>query len=384
MNNLINYLKWRGDLGFDISPLNEVDALIFSELVYLDFSGYTEKSQLPLSDINKLYFKEKRDVVFKDYYVFKDFYNTVGKEITKLLSESAKSNRLKNINVSDFAAYDCEDNPMQFGACTFHFDTDKLFIAYRGTDNTLNGWKEDCMIAITDNIPSQLNAAAYLSMVANKYPNSEIYLGGHSKGGNLAIYSAVNTFPEIKDRIIAVYNNDGPGFSKEFIESKQHKEIADRITTFVPQSSFVGMLLEHDEDYIIVKSASHSFWQHNAFSWNVVGTHFVHLDEDTKSIKFAEKNMKELIDGLTTEQKKQIIDSVFQIMAEGGKITFDDIRKAGIKNIPTMIKAFNKIDNESKKALTDGIALLAKLSIKNGYEINKPEPKGKLKKKGLV
>ena len=144
------------------------------------------------------------------------------------------------------------------------------------------------------------------------------------------------------------------------------------------------MLLEHDEDYIIVKSASHSFWQHDAFSWNVVGTHFVHLDEDTKSIKFAEKNMKELIDGLTTEQKKQIIDSVFQIMAEGGKITFDDIRKAGIKNIPTMIKAFNKIDNESKKALTDGIALLAKLSIKNGYEINKPEPKGKLKKKGHV
>ena len=126
MNNLINYLKWRGDLGFDISPLNEVDALIFSELVYLDFSGYTEKSQLPLSDINKLYFKEKRDVVFKDYYVIKDFYNTVGKEITKLLSESAKSNRLKNIYVSDFAAYDCEDNPMQFGACTFHFDTDKL------------------------------------------------------------------------------------------------------------------------------------------------------------------------------------------------------------------------------------------------------------------
>ena len=126
MNNLINYLKWRGDLSFDISPLNEVDALIFSELVYLDFSGYTEKSQLPLSDINKLYFKEKRDVVFKDYYVFKDFYNTVGKEITKLLYESAKSNRLKNIYVSDFAAYDCEDNPMQFGACTFHFDTDKL------------------------------------------------------------------------------------------------------------------------------------------------------------------------------------------------------------------------------------------------------------------
>lgn len=100
MNNLINYLKWRGDLGFDISPLNEVDALIFSELVYLDFSGYTEKSQLPLSDINKLYFKEKRDVVFKDYYVFKDFYNTVGKEITKLLSESAKSNRLNNLSVS--------------------------------------------------------------------------------------------------------------------------------------------------------------------------------------------------------------------------------------------------------------------------------------------
>lgn len=375
MNNLANYIKWRGDLGFDISPLNEVDAIIFSELVYLDFSGYTEKTSLPLYKINNLYIKDKRE---------QNFYNIAAKDIVKLLAQSGSCDRFKNIAVSDYAAYDCDDNPMQFGACTFKFDADKIFVAFRGTDNTLIGWKEDCMIAVSNNIPSQLNAAAYLNMVANKYSDCEIYIGGHSKGGNLAIYAAVNAFAEIKGRIKAVYNNDGPGFSKEFIESAQYKEISDRINTFVPQSSFVGMLLEHDEDYIIVKSANHSFWQHDAFSWNVVGNHFIHLDEDTKSIRFAEKNMKELINGLTNEQKKQIIDSAFEIMAEGGKITFEDIRKAGIKNIPDMIKAFNKIDDNSKKALTDGITLLAKLSIKNGYEINKPESKPKSKETGIV
>ena len=375
MNNLANYIKWRGDLGFDISPLNEVDAIIFSELVYLDFSGYTEKTSLPLYKINNLYIKDKRE---------QNFYNMAAKDIVKLLAQSGSCDRFKNIAVSDYAAYDCDDNPMQFGACTFKFDADKIFVAFRGTDNTLTGWKEDCMIAVSDNIPSQLNAAAYLNMVANKYSDCEIYIGGHSKGGNLAIYAAVNAFTEIKDRIKAVYNNDGPGFSKEFIESAQYKEISDRINTFVPQSSFVGMLLEHDEDYIIVKSANHSFWQHDAFSWHVVGNHFIHLDEDTKSIRFAEKNMKELINGLTNEQKKQIIDSAFEIMAEGGKITFEDIRKAGIKNIPDMIKAFNKIDDNSKKALADGITLLAKLSIKNGYEINKHESKSKSKETGIV
>lgn len=375
MNNLANYIKWRGDLSFEISPLNEVDALIFSEIVYLDFSGYTEKSPLPLSDVSKLYDKDKREEYFS---------NIAANEIVKLLAQTGKCSRFKNVYVSDYEESDCENTPMQFGACTFLFDTDKIFVAFRGTDNTLNGWKEDCMIAVTDNIPSQLKAGAYLSRVAGKYPNCQIYLGGHSKGGNLAIYAAVNAFSEIKSRIERVYNNDGPGFSKEFIESEQYKEISDKISTFVPQSSFVGMLLEHDEDYIIVKSGSHSFWQHNAFSWNVVGKSFVHLDEDTKSIRFAEKNMKELIDGLNTEQKKQIIDSVFQIMAEGGNITFDDIRKAGIKNIPTMIKAFNKIDNESKKSLTEGIRLLAKLSIKNGYEVNKPEPKEKSNDKSIV
>ena len=137
------------------------------------------------------------------------------------------------------------------------------------------------------------------------------------------------------------------------------------------------MLLECDDDYIIVKSESHSFWQHNPFSWRVAGKSFIHLDEDTKSIRFAEKNMKEWLEGMTTEEKTQIINSVFKIMAEGGKITFDDIRRAGIKNIPTMIKAFNQIDNKSKKSLVNGITLLARLSIKNGYDVNKPELKKK-------
>lgn len=370
MNNLINYLKWRGDLCFSASPLNEVDGLIFSELVYLDFSGYTDKSTLPLSTIGKKYFDDKRDVIFKDDYIIKDFYKTVGKEITRLLKASGKSNRFKNVKISDFEVCDCEDAPMQFGACTFSFDDNKIFISFRGTDNTLNGWKEDCLIAVNDNIPSQTKALEYLEKTANKFPHCKIYLGGHSKGGNLAIYAAVKTKSDIKNRIEIIYNNDGPGFLKDFIESQDYKDISHKITKFVPQSSFVGMLLEHDEDYIIVKSESHSFWQHNPFSWNVVGKSFVHLEEDTKSIRFAEKNMKELLEGLTTEQKKQIIDSVFQIMAEGGKITFDDIRKSGIKNIPTMIKAFNQIDSESKKSLVNGISLLAKLSIKNGYKVN--------------
>lgn len=377
MNNLVNYIKWRGDLSFSVSELNEVDALIFSELVYLDFSGYTEKSPLPLSEINKRYFQDKRDVIFKDNYIIKDFFNTVGKEITRLLKATGKCERFRNILVSDFEAFDCEDTPMQFGACTFHFDTDKIFVAFRGTDNSLNGWKEDCLIAVSESIPSQDKSAEYLDRIAKKYPHNTIYLGGHSKGGNLAIYSSAKAKSDIKSRIARIYNNDGPGFLKSFIESTEYKEISHKIIKYVPQSSFIGMLLECDEDYIIVKSESHSFWQHNPFSWRVAGKSFIHLDEDTKSIRFAEKNMKEWLEGMTTEEKTQIINSVFKIMAEGGKITFDDIRRAGIKNIPTMIKAFNQIDNKSKKSLVNGITLLARLSIKNGYDVNKPELKKK-------
>lgn len=381
MNNLINYVKWRGDLSFSASPINEVDALIFSELVYLDFSGYTEKEPVPISAVIKKYFKDKRNKVYKDY-IIKDFYMSIGKEITKLLAVTGHFERFSNILLAEYEEFVCETQPIQFAACTFQFEKDKIFVAFRGTDNTIYGWKEDCMIALSDNIPSQLKAAEYLCRVAAKYPDCKIYIGGHSKGGNLAIYSAVNADKSVKSRIERVYNNDGPGFSLSFIESDNYRELSSRITTFVPQSSFIGMLLEHDEDYIIVKSENHSFWQHNAFSWNVIGNSFVHLKEDTKDIRFAEKNMKELLAGLSTEEKKLIIDSLFQIMEEGGKVTFDDIRKAGIKNIPSMIKAFNKIDNESKKALSNGLTLLTRLSIKNRYEVSRSsndKEKNKLK-----
>ena len=370
MYNIIDYIKWRGDIPFSQVGLNEVDNLIFSKLVYLDLSGIAEDAGNTIFDATRMYLLEQRD---KEYIRnFKYF----AKEEIELLKTAVRSERFRSVRVAHYKEFNDVENPTQFCACVFEITDDCIFVCFRGTDYTFNGWKEDLMMTTKDVIPSQSMALEFFNRVIRKYyPTQKIYLGGHSKGGNMAVFSAAKCEKNIQDRIVKVYSNDGPGFSEEFFEAEGFQAINSRVLKIIPQASFVGMLFDKEENYIVVKSKKKSFWQHDAFNWAVMGGKFETLDYDTKSIRFADKNMKEFLAGLTIEQKELIAEALYDVITSDGKITFGDVRRAGVMNIPSMIKAWDRIDDESKKTIAEGVKMMAYLSLKNGYEVNFPDKK---------
>ncbi len=180
--------------------------------------------------------------------------------------------------MKEFVSIIDEVAEIQFSAVTVELDDETVYIAYRGTDDTLVGWKEDLNMSFMDVVPAQAEALAYLEQVLHKHDYRKVYIGGHSKGGNLAVYAAVHVEDILQSSIVEVFNNDGPGFKDNILSKQQYMNISDRITTLVPQNSVVGLLLEHDETYQVVKSSQSSgIMQHDGFSWEVLGNDFIYL-----------------------------------------------------------------------------------------------------------
>ena len=173
----------------------------------------------------------------------------------QLLHAAAGCERFRSVRLFHYAERFSEERQQQFSATTFLLDADDktVYVAFRGTDNTLVGWREDFNMSFQSEVPSQTDAAAYLREILTM-GFSNVLVGGHSKGGNLAVFSAVHAPRHMVQRIQAVYNNDGPGFANHLLETASFWYLKDRIHTFVPQDSVIGMLLEHDEDYQVVYS----------------------------------------------------------------------------------------------------------------------------------
>ena len=269
MSGIIDYIKWRGDLDFNVSPFNPVDNLIISELSYMKFSKILEdKSQAPLCEIANKYQNSKNN---------HNLGLLLTGEFDLMLELMAKSNRYGQLNIKECVEIIDEAVEVQFAAMTVEINENVAYIAFRGTDDTLVGWKEDFKMSFLEVVPAQKEALVYVNKIAAKYDYKDIYIGGHSKGGNLAVYSAVYASECAKKRIVKIYNNDGPGFKQRLLETQKYKEISDKIITLIPQSSVVGMLLEHEESYQVVKSNQKGVLQHDGFSWEVMGADFEYL-----------------------------------------------------------------------------------------------------------
>ncbi len=215
----------------------------------------------------------------------------------------------KSVRYGDTRIKNCieiidEDIEMQFSAMTLELDNHTAYIAFRGTDDHIVGWKEDFKMSFMDVVPAQKKALDYVNAVASKYRN--IYIGGHSKGGNLAVYSAVFADKRVKNKIVAVFNNDGPGFKQRLLSTPEYLDITDRIITLVPQSSVVGMLLEHEESYSVVRSTQKGVLQHDGFSWEVMGADFVYLSDVDDDCKTVDMTVKKVLNTMSMEQKRRI------------------------------------------------------------------------------
>ena len=323
MATLFDYLRWRGDLTFEEAPQNEVDLLIFSLLSYIDFSDYVPhefgESPISLQGVANAFFADNPNPKREDLGFL------IPKDIFKLFRAVPKTKRFGNVRMLGFVNEIDVEREMQFSAVTFLLNKKEMVIAYRGTDDTLVGWKEDLNMSFLPVVPAQERAAEYLNAVAKVRKSGRISLAGHSKGGNLAIYAGVRSEETIKPRIFGIWNYDGPGFRKEMLTDPGYLEMRSRVHTLIPQSSVVGILLEHDGDATVVQSRQVGVLQHDAFSWNVMGGSFLYLPKEAGSNRQNDVILNQWIRELSPEQRKQFSEALFQIFYSDHALTVTDL-----------------------------------------------------------
>ena len=204
-----------------------------------------------------------------------------------------------------------------------------------------------------------------------KYPYKKIRIGGHSKGGNLAVYASVFVDSEIQKRIINVYNNDGPGFHEDIINTEEYKRVINKVTTYIPQDSIFGMLLNHEEKYTIVQSNEKGLMEHDAYSWQVLGKKFVVLKEVTNESKFIDKTIKNWLKDLDMDTRQQVIDIVFEILNSTNSKTIQDLKFSLVKNARIILSSYKQITPENKKMIEATVTALlgiVKENVKAEYK----------------
>lgn len=340
--DVFDYLDWRGDLTFRQSEFNEIDALVLCIFSYVDFSCVQH------NDV--MFFQRAAACI--DQLPDEVKYNgppNIEKSV-ELVMKASVTDRYKDIGVFRFVNKVDEEKEMQFSAITFILPDRTAFIAFRGTDNTLIGWKEDFNMSFSQEVPAQVEAARYAQQIVEEL-DMPVRIGGHSKGGNLAIWAGTHLPLEDKSRIIRIYSNDGPGFSKKFLESERYGEIREKISSFVPDSSIVGVLMEHDE-YTTIQSSNPSIWQHDPFSWLVLGRNFVYDDEGrSASGKQFEKIVDSWLYSMSPKEREELVDSIFDILSSSNAKTLDDLDNSKIRSLISMQKTYREMGSQKQKQL---------------------------------
>lgn len=350
--NIMDYLEWRGDLAFTQSEMNAVDALIFSNLTYINYPDVDEKEK-PLYRCWKEWLGVPADQQFKGL-------DMMEKPVRALAEAAVRTNRFKNLTLTRYRESSSEEMEKQFSAMTFLLPDNSLFIAFRGTDNSLVGWKEDFNMAFTSGTPSQLAAASYAEEIARTWPECGINLGGHSKGGNLAVWAAVHLPPDVQTRVKHVYNNDGPGFIGDLQTSPGFLNIRDRIFSFVPESSIVGVLMGCC-DYLTVESTGVSVLQHDPFTWKVCGKRFVYNTERTWSGKMIERSVNEMIASMNREELNDLVEELYANLRLDEAKTLTDLKRHLLKRVITSIVTFRKFRFAAAERKKKGQELLNSL-----------------------
>ena len=337
MATMFDYLQWRGDLTFAQDPPNAVDALIFSTLSYIRYGGFVEDTPhqpVRLRDAAEAFFAQENPEEF--IRVEKDL---------ELLQKAALSSRFGQTMLVRYQDTLIPEQETQFAALTFLLDDGSAFLAFRGTDYSLIGWKEDFNMSFQQTVPSQRLAAQYVREVAAEY-SMPLRLGGHSKGGNVAVFAAARSSPMVQQRILEVYNHDGPGFTKYMMGDPGYLSVVPRIRTYVPESSVIGMLLEHEEPYTVVKSRTVSLLQHDPYTWEILGKGFITVEEISEDSRFLDAAIKEWFADMSNQERSRLVDVMFTLLGTGGVESTLDIFHP--RNTLNYLKALSADDNMRK------------------------------------
>ena len=341
MGNIMDYISWRGDLTFAQSPFNEVDNLILACFSYVNLDRIPAVTRQKGIELKKLVKEFKKLHTIKELEADKSFIRLA----PFMMFEMAESVRFGNCVIRNYVNEIVTEAEQQFSAVEIVLDDGTSYISFRGTDDTIIGWKEDFNLS-TGVVPAQERAVEYMQRISDK-ASGMLRVGGHSKGGNLAIYGSVMC-KSVHDKILEIYSNDGPGFSKEFQESPETAEMMPKIIRIIPEYSIIGTLLEHEKQQIIVASTSRGLLQHDGFSWEVQGPGLVRRDSLNKTaLRFIEI-LHKWIDGMDMEQKRLLIEDLFATLQASGYENLSEVQSGGLKSLAAMVKRLDKFAPESR------------------------------------
>ncbi len=362
MANIYDYIKWRGDLTFDVDPFNEVDNLILAELAYTDFGGIVSSDKnepIPLKDVCAKFFEMHTEEEIMDTVMSV-------KVAPFLMKPMVESNRFKKLKLCAYVNEIDNDTQIQFSAVTFLLPDNTYYVAYRGTDSSMIGWKEDFNMSYLYETPGQKAAVMYLN---DKFKRCRkpLRVGGHSKGGNFAVFAASFCLKSIQDRIINVYSNDGPGFRDEVINAPGYNNILPRIISIAPEQTLVSVIQSNKLKNMYVKSSKKGIEQHDATTWQVLGNKFEYTNKSAES-EVVDKAMHDWLLGISDEKREKFVDILFDLLMAGGVNTTDDFVAGGIKKITDILRSIKELDKEDQELLWSVFGRLSESVEKKSYE----------------
>ena len=318
MENAMDYIRWRGDLSFDSAPFNDVDCFICSQLSTPDYSGIADRESVTLAEAAERYFlhhtEDKSNLgVLQSVHVL------------PMLRSLSESPRYRDIVLEGYENKINEESREQFCAVTVRLPDGTMVISYRGTDDTIVGWNEDFNIAINEPVPAQSDAVDYLVRHGSGFCG-DIVLTGHSKGGNLAVYAAVNAPISLRGKIRSAVSFDGPGFRREFLESDAYRAAEPILRTILPQHSLVGVILGGAGQRVIVSSTVSGPMSHDGFNWQVTRDGFVSEPTLAATSEAYSQALNQLIDGMEQEEMQAFINELFTVLNSTEADTLTELR----------------------------------------------------------
>jgi len=351
--DLFDYLTWRGDIPMTQVPLCPVDCHVLSALVYVQFHDILPaglSGTVTVGQAAKAYLARPQD----------QRGPVRVKADLSLLEAIQKAPRFSELGLCFYDDRFVPEEEMQFAAMAVLLGDGSAALIFRGTDSTMVGWKEDFNMSFMDSVPAQRAAVEYAERFAAQFCGP-ITLAGHSKGGNLAVYAAANCQPRVRDRIRCVYNLDGPGFPAVFLECPGYQEMLPRIHTFVPQSSIFGMMLEHEETYTVVKSRHIGVFQHDPYTWEILGGDFVRLEEVTAGSRIFDRTAKAWIAQLSPADRSTLVDAIFDLITAGDVDHTDELLRPA--SLLAALKALKDTDDKTRRLMADSLARFLRTAV---------------------
>lgn len=360
MAHLIEYLEKVENLTFDQEPLNILDKICINEIGYLTYEKWLTASDLK-KPINLHDFAEGKEL--NPEYSF-----MVTKERVELAEAMVKSKRFASLSLSSYRSVLDKEVEKQFAAMIFSLpELDYHQLVFRGTDDSVIGWKEDFQLTYSREIPAHRSAMTFLE---DHLPNlsGRITVSGHSKGGNLALYSAVQSSTALREKISELLLLDSPGLMKSLLEKPSYQELKSKMAVIRPQDSVVGVMLYWDRPAQLVAAEGIGFAQHNALTWEVDLTtnDFVYVDQPTELSQRLEETFQEWIETLPNQELKQVCDLVFDTILDSGIESLDDIGIQALPQLGQMLQEFGNLSDKQKKVLQDGFNQLLWIFWKSG------------------